>query len=482
MSRPVHALSAADFAALAAGGGGPAAIAQLVGAEHRNHLLLLSGVVNEARATGHREATLAAEGYSLLCAARDRNPDAALRVIRYPSVGAWALRTLLALRGGQVVPGATPGGLRAVAAAAALRAGQPAEIMIGAVNGLATLPSLGAAFVSMDTVFVRSLGGTVTVGPVRLPGDPHLDGPGWIGLRRVRAGALDVLIDDLDPFRHPATSSPPERQAVDSWTEMLVQAWAVLQAHHPRIAAEVAGAVQVITPIATSAGRRESSSSPELFGTVAMSLPPDPVTGAEALAHEIQHVKLGALLNEVKLTLPDDGSRYYAPWRADPRPVSGLLQGAYAYLGVSGFWRRQRRQWGHEEHGDAEFARWRAAAATAVATLQSSGRLTDDGLEFVAGMAGTLGPWQHEFVSAAALASAEREASGHLARWQAAHGTATAGLSATGQTSGVAAPMTLSVISGSSTRPRSQIFFECLLKLAAREGRHRRSSRSRGTP
>jgi hypothetical protein len=40
---------------------------------------------------------------------------------------------------------------------------------------------------------------------------------------------------------------------------------------------------------------------------------------------------------------PDDGQRYYAPWRADPRLASGLLQGTYAFLGVSGFWRCQRK-------------------------------------------------------------------------------------------------------------------------------------------
>jgi hypothetical protein len=41
--------------------------------------------------------------------------------------------------------------------------------------------------------------------------------------------------------------------------------------------------------------------------------------------------------------MPDDGHRYYVPWRDDPRPISGLLQGAYAYLGVTGFWRTRRQ-------------------------------------------------------------------------------------------------------------------------------------------
>ncbi len=158
-----------------------------------------------------------------------------------------------------------------------------------------------------------------------------------------------------------------------------------------------------------------------------MSLPADPVSGAEAFAHEVQHVKLGALLDLVDLVKPDDGSRYYAPWRPDPRPAVGLLQGAYAYLGVSGFWRRQRLVAGYQERGDAEYARWRAAAATVVATLRSSGRLTDAGHEFVAGMAHTLAPWQLEPVSATARTNAERAAAEHRTRWQSVPGPAPAG-------------------------------------------------------
>ena len=427
MSRFPHGLSEDAFAALSAGGGGPTAIGQLAAAEHSKHLLLLAAVVNDAGEAGHEEYALAAEGYALLSAVNSRDPAAAQRVIRHPSTGAWAMRTVRALRGGPGVPGATPGGLRAVAAAAALRAGHQAEITIGAIDGLATLPTLGAAVVPGSTALVRSAGGAASVGPVQVPADPHRDGAGWRGLRRVRAGALDVLIDDLDPFRYPAAGNLSARQGDDAWAERLTESWAVLQAHHPTVAAEVAAAVRVITPLTASSGRAESSSSPEAFGTVAMSLPADPVSGAEAFAHEIQHVKLGALLDLVELVKADDGSRYYAPWRPDPRPAGGLLQGAYAYLGVSGFWRRQRLLDGHRERGDAEYARWRTAAVTVVATLRSSDRLTDDGHEFAAGMARTLGPWQREPVSAAARASAERAAREHLARWHSARGAATAG-------------------------------------------------------
>ena len=123
----------------------------------------------------------------------------------------------------------------------------------------------------------------------------------------------------------------------------LRQAWSLLEAHHPGLAAEIAAAVTVIVPLTDNPGGQASASSMATFGAIAMSVPADQYTGAETLAHEMQHLKLSALLDIVTLTLPDDGQRFYAPWRPDPRPIGGLLQGAYAFLGVSGFWRRQRR-------------------------------------------------------------------------------------------------------------------------------------------
>jgi uncharacterized protein len=122
--------------------------------------------------------------------------------------------------------------------------------------------------------------------------------------------------------------------------------------------------------------------------------------------------------------MPDDGRRYYAPWRTDPRPVGSLLQGAYAFLGVSGFWRRQRQAPPDDtirRRADAEFARWRAGAAQVVATLQSTGRLTAAGRDFVREMALVLDSWQREPVPPEALALARREAELHMARWKADH-------------------------------------------------------------
>jgi uncharacterized protein len=282
------------------------------------------------------------------------------------------------------------------------------------------LPSLGAAVVPGGVAVVRCGDGHTKAGPVDIPGYPYQDAPGWLGLRRARAGSLDVLVDGLDPFRMPDAPDLSPRMGVEPWDAVLQSAWPVLE-QDQTLAAEVAAAVSVIVPRSRPSAGAVSSTSPETFGAIAMSLPPDPVSCAETLVHEMQHLKLAALLDIVALTQPDDGRRYYAPWRDDPRPLDGLLQGTYAYLGVTGFWRRQHQLGGHWQAG-AKYARRRAAVALAVGVLRSSGRLTSAGMDFVNGMADTLRLWQDDAVSAKAEEEARRVAESHLARWQSVNG------------------------------------------------------------
>jgi uncharacterized protein len=411
MSIPHHPMTRELFHALARGQGGAQAIGELAGAQYSKHLILLRGV-REAARPGDR---LAAGGYELLAEVQRQDPAAAEGVIRHPSVGAWALRTL---RGDRAVPGAEPGGLSVVAAAAAIRAGLPAEIEVRVTGGRVMLPCIGAAAADGQTAVVRTNPAEVVSAGRRVMAVP--DAPGWLELRQLRSGALNVFVDDLDPFRMPGESNLAPRLSaaqVGDWNEVLGEAWPLLD---PDVAAEVAAAMRVIVPRSAKPGDHVSSSSPENFGAVAMSLPPDPYTCGATLTHEVQHLKLAALLDLVPLALPDDGRTYYAPWRQDPRPLSSLLQGAYAFHGVSGFWRRQRRMAsGKVRHrADAEFARWRAGAAGAVKTLLASGRLTPMGRDFMAQAERVLDAWLQEPVDADALARASREADLHLMRWQ----------------------------------------------------------------
>lgn len=416
-----HAMPRGQFEALARGGGGAGAMRRLVAAQRSKHVILVRAVAELARQGGGADDAIAMAGYELLAQVRHRDRAAADTVISYPSVGAWALHTL---RGDQAVPGAHPIGLAAVAAAAAIRAGMDAEIEVPVFNGRVVLPSLGAAHAVGATALVRTKAAEVRSGDLRVEARPGA--PGWLELRAVQAGSLDVLIDDLDTFRMPTTDAEPTgRLSARQVTELassLSGAWPVLT---PASAAEIAAIVRVIVPFQAPESGLVSTSSSQSFAAVGMSRQPDKYTCAETLVHETQHLKLCALLDLVTLTTPDDGQLYYAPWRTDPRPAASLLQGAYAFLGVSGFWRGQRqvaKEPAVRKRAQAEFARWRDGAALAVETLRGSGQLTMAGQEFAREMAQVLDAWRREPVPGEALALARREADSHLARWHADNG------------------------------------------------------------
>jgi uncharacterized protein len=426
-----HSIPRASFDALAAGGGGPGAIRDLARARYSKNVTMLAGVVGHAEDASPRQDRLARQGFSLLAEVKRQRPAVADQVIMHPSVGAWALRAMGPPGEDAELSEAKPGWLSAVAAAAAIRAGMPAEIEVEPADGSVMLPSLGLARVNGGAAVARSGHGYAEVfsarGRVAIPADVHSDAPGWLGLRRIRVGVLDVIVDDLDSFRMPSSTDLAPRlspAAMTRFSGALRQAWPLLESDHPDVAAEVLQAVTVVVPLLPVPGGHVSSSSSATFGAVALSEPPDAYTCAETFAHEMQHLKLSALLDVVALTLPDDGRRYYAPWRDDPRPIGGLLQGAYAFLGVSGFWRRQRRLAAGKLllRAETEFLLWRDAVRRVVETLQSSGSLTPTGSDFAHGMTRTLDAWREERVSPEAESAARRRAAKHLVDWETANG------------------------------------------------------------
>lgn len=431
MKSGYHAIPRHLFDALAAGGGGPEAIGALVAAEHSKHLLLLRGVLEAAQGEGALHAWFARIGWELLTEAEHRNRDIAARVTRYPAVGAWAIETVRATSANAGPRRSGPARLAAVAAAAAVRSGIDAEIPVLPVDGIVSLPSLGVARMDADTAVVHSHPGRSEIrsahGRVEIPADPQRDAPGWQGIRGCATGELTAVIEDLDPFRMPTVDGLAPRltepEALE-WRRAIQQGWQALAATQPAAAAEAAAAISVIVPLSQSVHGHLSSSTPDTFGAVAMSRPPDPDTCASTFSHELQHLKLGAVLDIVRLTLPDDGRRYYAPWRDDPRPVAGLLQGAYAHVGVTEFWRRRRElaSGATQARAEGEFALWRAGTIRVISTLLASGRLTVDGAHFVRNMSETASSWMSEPVSAQARAFARNEAESHLARWESCHG------------------------------------------------------------
>lgn len=419
-----HLLPDDVLSRLARGGGGAEAALHLVTAERSKHRLLVLGVVRMAAEAGHAHAPAVDHAYDVLAGIERKRPEAVRDTLGHPAVGAWAKHVIRAPRDGQA-GSYGPAQLGAVAAVAAIKAGMPCETEVSAPGGVITLPSLGQIelpsgepVTGLVGLRVRADGGVEAAG-VRVHPDEG-ERPGWRPLHRIGApdGGLTLLVDDLDPFRWISETVIKGRLSATElrhWRSCLETAWRMLREHHWTIADETLAIVSVLTPIQGPRHGMNSASAGDRFGAIAMSTPPDGRWLASTFAHEVQHVKLGAIMDVVRLAEPDDG-RYYAPWRPDPRPLSGLLHGAYAYLGVSGFWRRQRA---HETdlRPHIEFARWRESALAATGTLLDSGRLSAAGKRFVSEMRRTLSAWRDEPVPPAALAAARQEADAHREAW-----------------------------------------------------------------
>ncbi|MBD2819029.1 hypothetical protein ID867_23360 [Streptomyces parvulus] len=120
------------------------------------------------------------------------------------------------------------------------------------------------------------------------------------------------------------------------------------------------------------------------------------------------------------LPLLDDDreERYYAPWRADPRHLTGLLHGAYAFTGVAGFWRDRLAEPEHAEVAAYHFALRRLQSRLVVRTLRTSARLTAPGRRLVAGLARTLDGWLRVPVAPDALRRARTAAALHRTQWR----------------------------------------------------------------
>jgi hypothetical protein len=200
-----------------------------------------------------------------------------------------------------------------------------------------------------------------------------------------------VLLEIADPHlnRYPLPMvAEPATAEITAWRKYIQCAWRLLVEHHGWVSGALAEGVPVIVPTISrsrSDTDLDSATMPAAFGAVATSLPPDPVIMAETLVHEFQHLKLGAVMDLVRLIEPCD-QPVYAPWRPDPRPAGGLLHGAYAHLGVARFWDVQRHV--EAEPGEAfrahlMYERWRPAIELSTSTLMRTGCLTPEGSRFV---------------------------------------------------------------------------------------------------
>jgi uncharacterized protein len=384
-----HSLPNGGFDLLSSGPGDTVTMAALAESSWSITRALVATVGSGADDDGSRELRRAAmEGWMLLAQLDEEHPQAVREALAYPYVRAWAARCLDPPQDADA--DLDRAHLAGLAAAAALRAKVEAELLLPVRDGHVHLPGVGAFAVG------ASLGLTSAV-RISAAGLAFRDGLGdWRPVRRFTAEDMSFTVDDIDPFRDCQAWVPTGRLSArdwQAWQQALTVASRQLAAELPAYASVIAAGLRSVVPLRlTTAGRSQSGTAKHAFGAVAVALPGGTDVLSELLVHEMQHVKLTALCDLMDLFDPADSTKYQVPWRPDPRPVDGVLNGTYAYLAVGELWRsRARERADSQAHG--HFLKCRSRVEHGIRILLNGTALTSAGARFVQGMDLTVKAW-----------------------------------------------------------------------------------------
>jgi HEXXH motif-containing protein len=361
----------------------------LEAAQHSHRLLGFRALLDQLHANPaavgrHVEPERA---WTVLAEAEAHNPIAVTDVLMYPTVGVWLTRALHHTRPDSSTPWAELGYLHAIAAAAAVRAGLPCTLRVPVWHGIVALPTVGHARlpgsfpVGAVDVISAGIDSFIRVTPavsVLLDGSDHAFSPAQQHISTSRDLTLRTWLDYDDPYHGFGAPRPPTKLTdaeLAEWRKLVDEAWHILTRAHRPYAEELAVGLRLLAPIEPSRDT-VGASSPSAFGGILLSASDSVTEFAEALVHEMQHSKLNAVLDLVKLTDGDGTRRYLAPWRDDPRPLTGILHGVYAFTCGVEFWLTEAR-----EDRDAQFdiAYRRAQVRHTLITVDSDPHLTNAG-------------------------------------------------------------------------------------------------------
>ncbi|MFI7666186.1 FxsB family cyclophane-forming radical SAM/SPASM peptide maturase [Nocardia sp. NPDC049526] len=397
-----HRLSDDEFDQLAAGFGDAATVNWLAQAQASLQRELLSAVGR----FGPQDDERFTAAWDVLVSLDTSAPDAVATVLAHPYTRVWATALLEGVSKGEMVAEDVHH-LQAVAAGAALHAGKDLRLPVPVRGGVAPLPTFGALKAGADEQVWINTGSIDRLDLVH-------------PLRWLTATDLIVPLEDTDPYRigHSYAADRLSDAETHRWQLAFAAGIDFIDAYLPVYAPGLRSGLRAVMPMDPDEKYDRSASMRLAFGAVGIGLRRELVSAALPLIHEFQHVKMGAILDMFELfDRSDTALRYYAPWRPDPRPIEGLLQGTYAHIGVTDFWRvhRTRAEGAQRQESEREFVRWRMMTAEAIRQLQGSGSLTPLGERFVAGMSATVQPWLAESVDPAAESAAVRAAETHRA-------------------------------------------------------------------
>jgi hypothetical protein len=208
-------------------------------------------------------------------------------------------------------------------------------------------PALGMAF-DPGSVEIRCAGGTriealepgsnVDAARVERIGFPILS-DGGPSLSIVDTNPLAMLEEHPDKAGNAVNLGDREP---DAWVAALREAFDLIAAALPELAAEITVHLQRIVPVGYDAERHLSASYREAPGLIYLSLHPSTLTMAEALIHETQHGKLNTLRWFDAVLDNGDTAWTPSPVRPDLRPLLGVLMAVHAFVPVAALHQRMR--------------------------------------------------------------------------------------------------------------------------------------------
>ncbi|MFB7720118.1 HEXXH motif domain-containing protein [Nocardia sp. NPDC056100] len=409
----------------------------------RGDLVDLRMILMRALITGVDAATAEAAGlhraYRALAALQSTDPDVVAAMLSYPNLGRWISLVLKRIREPDD-ESSTPLwadcaylGWLAAAAGTVCHSDGTAQVVIR--DGAVMLPTLGLARLAEPGHCGPCELHWAADGTMRFSWDSkslEVDSrtsetsPSWLPLRSIGVAEREprIWLDDLDPFRplEPEYPTPPrlDTDQVQTWQRMFSDSWQLLRDDHARYAVPMRECLTSLVPLSTDPlSGTANYTTQDCFGSVQTTARADRCQLAVTLIHEVQHSKLTLITDATELFSPDPTARFHAPWRDEPRPILALLHGIYAFFGVGDFWRVHRESdCVRCVHAHAEFELWRLQVASAIATVEDSGLLTDAGRRFVGALSAETHRWAGNQVSAAARAVATESVMAQRTFWQ----------------------------------------------------------------
>jgi HEXXH motif-containing protein len=212
---------------------------------------------------------------------------------------------------------------------------------------------------------------------------------GWRAMPRLDWG---IYLDDSKELSRPHCANKLSWKIRDlnaddlpRWLSVGRKAFGLLSAVEQQLWIPVRNVLASVVPLQSPPQVNLSGTCDQVLGCICTSLSLNAAIFAETLVHEAAHVTLHILVDETSYWLGRGGS-YRSPWRNDPRPISGMVHGIFAFLAVAEFWGALLETSQAKEFESLGRVRLRTATwqvQNAISELQFTPELTEAGKELL---------------------------------------------------------------------------------------------------